>query len=192
MLAAFLAITLYAGLAGATPSVVRAAIMGGLSVLAVQLGRQQNGLNSLAFVAAVMALFAPMILWDVGFQLSFMATLGLILYAGPLSQAFTGLAARRVPQAHSRYSNLWCLWGWVTPTSLSFRALRASLSRSWEVWISTRTGRSTWRRCALALAAPRTHCCDMRVQARPPVQWWIRTGMVCLTWCANSRHWQLS
>jgi len=48
MLAAFLAIALYAGLAGATPSVVRAAIMGGLSVLAVQLGRRQNGLNSLA------------------------------------------------------------------------------------------------------------------------------------------------
>ena len=53
MLAAFLAIALYAGLAGATPSVVRAAIMGGLSVLAVQLGRQQNGLNTLAFMAPI-------------------------------------------------------------------------------------------------------------------------------------------
>jgi competence protein ComEC len=97
MLAAFLGIALYAALAGASAGVVRAAIMGGLGVFAAQVGRQQYGLNSLAFVAALMALADPHVLWDVGFQLSFMATLGLILYAEPLSQWFTGLASRRLP-----------------------------------------------------------------------------------------------
>jgi competence protein ComEC len=97
MLAAFVGIALYAILAGASAAVVRAAIMGGLSVFARQIGRRQNGLNTLAFVAAVMALFDPHVLWDVGFQLSFMATLGLILYAEPLAQAFLNLATRRLP-----------------------------------------------------------------------------------------------
>ena len=99
MLAAFLGIALYAILAGASAAVVRAAIMGGLSVFARQIGRRQSGLNTLAFVAAVMALFDPHVLWDVGFQLSFMATLGLILYAEPLTQAFLNLSTRRLPTA---------------------------------------------------------------------------------------------
>jgi competence protein ComEC len=43
-----------------------------------------------------MALFHPHVLWDIGFQLSFMATLGLVLYADPLSQAFQRLIANRL------------------------------------------------------------------------------------------------
>jgi competence protein ComEC len=106
MLAAFLGIALYAVLAGASAGVVRAAIMGGLGVFAVQIGRRQVGLNSLVFVAALMALANPHVLWDVGFQLSFMATLGLILYADPLSRGFTGLAAR-LPPFTSAPSSRW-------------------------------------------------------------------------------------
>ncbi len=102
MLAAFLGIALYALLAGAGAGVIRAAIMGGLSVFAMRLGRRQNGLNSLAFVAALMALFDAYVLWDVSFQLSFMATLGLVQYADPLSQGFVQLASRRLPPAMVR------------------------------------------------------------------------------------------
>lgn len=96
-IAAVIGIILYTVLVGATPSVVRAAIMGGLAILAGQLGRRQNGLNTLALTAAVMAVFNPNILWDVGFQLSFAATCGLILYAGPLQNWFTRLLAHRLP-----------------------------------------------------------------------------------------------
>jgi competence protein ComEC len=102
MLAAWLGIALYAALAGASASVIRSAIMGGVSIFAIRLGRRQSGLNSLAFVAAVMALFDPMILWDVGFQLSFMATLGLVLYAEPLADRFTVFASRWLPLASAR------------------------------------------------------------------------------------------
>jgi competence protein ComEC len=105
MMAAFLGIALYAVLAGASAGVVRAAIMGGLSVFAAQIGRRQHGLNSLAFVAALMALADPHVLWDVSFQLSFMATLGLILYADPLEGWFYSLASRRfAPDAAQRLS----------------------------------------------------------------------------------------
>ena len=96
-LASLAAIGLYTLLEGASAPVVRAALMSGLSVFAAQVGRRQDGLNTLAFVAALMALFNPQVLWDVGFQLSFLATLGLVLYVGPLTEAFTGLLARRLP-----------------------------------------------------------------------------------------------
>ncbi len=96
-IAAVIGIVLYTVMVGATPSVVRAAIMGGLAILAGQLGRRQNGLNTLAVTAAVMAVINPNTLWDVGFQLSFAATLGLILYAQPLQDWFTRLLARRLP-----------------------------------------------------------------------------------------------
>lgn len=94
MLAAFVGISLYAVLAGANAAVMRAAVMGSLSLLALNLGRRQNGVNGLLIVAGLMALADPYVLWDVSFQLSFMATLGLVLYAQPLQEWFLGFAAR--------------------------------------------------------------------------------------------------
>jgi competence protein ComEC len=91
---AILGIALYTFLVGADAAVVRAALMGTLSILARQLGRRQLALNTLTFVAAIMALFNPLILWDVGFQLSFFATLGLILYGEPLSRLAENLLKR--------------------------------------------------------------------------------------------------
>ncbi len=89
-------------LVGATASVVRAAIMGGLALFARQTGRRQNGLNMLAFTAGVIAVINPNVLWDVGFQLSFAATLGMILYAGPFQDWFTGLLDRHLPSETAR------------------------------------------------------------------------------------------
>jgi competence protein ComEC len=71
---------------GADAAVVRAAIMGAISLTVRQLGRRNDGLNALVLSAVVMAIFNPNIPWDVGFQLSFFATLGLILYAEPFQK----------------------------------------------------------------------------------------------------------
>lgn len=95
-LVALVGILIYTILVGAEAAVVRAAIMGGLTLLAMQLGRRQDGLNSLAIVAALMALIDPNVLWDVGFQLSFAATLGLVLLAEPFTNTFVNLASRRI------------------------------------------------------------------------------------------------
>ncbi|MDX1436530.1 MAG: ComEC/Rec2 family competence protein, partial [Anaerolineales bacterium] len=92
----------YTILVGADAAVVRAAIMGLLAILARQAGRRQAALNSLAFTAALMALFNPLILGDVGFQLSFAATLGLVLYADPLSQSFVRFAGRVLPEERAQ------------------------------------------------------------------------------------------
>ena len=91
---AMFGIAIYTILVGADAAVVRAALMGGLGLLGRQLGRRQDGVASLLFVAIVMAYFNPMVLWDVGFQLSFAATAGLILYAEPLSNWFVRQATR--------------------------------------------------------------------------------------------------
>jgi len=96
-LAAVIGIALYTLLVGANAAVVRAALMGGLALFARQVGRRQDGLNTLTFVAALMAVGNPFVLWDVGFQLSFAATLGLILYAQPLQEWVTQLLTRVSP-----------------------------------------------------------------------------------------------
>ena len=92
--AAVIGILFYTFLVGAEPAVVRAALMGMLSLFAVQVGRRQSGLNTLAFVAALMAVWNPLMLWDAGFQLSFFATLGLILYGTPFQSAVEGFLGR--------------------------------------------------------------------------------------------------
>ncbi|HET9587329.1 MAG TPA: ComEC/Rec2 family competence protein [Anaerolineales bacterium] len=85
-LLAVLGIILYTVLVGGGAAVVRAAIMGSLALFARQVGRRQFALNTLLAVALLMTLWNPLYVWDVGFQLSFFATLGLILYAEPFSQ----------------------------------------------------------------------------------------------------------
>ena len=66
-------------LTGASASVVRAAIMGILVLLAYREGRFYSMTNSLVFAGAAMIALNPKILrFDIGFQLSFLATTGLI------------------------------------------------------------------------------------------------------------------
>ncbi|MCL4258150.1 MAG: ComEC/Rec2 family competence protein [Anaerolineales bacterium] len=92
-------IVVYTLLVGAQASVMRAAIMG-LVVLGSQVtGREQHSLNTLAFTAALMALINPLVLWDVGFQLSFSATLGLLIYAQPLQAWASAQLEQRLPAA---------------------------------------------------------------------------------------------
>ncbi len=94
-----IAIALYTLLVGAGASVLRAAIMAWIGLLGQQIGRRQAGVNSLAFTAALMCLISPTLPWDISFQLTFMATLGLVLYATPMQAAFNRLATRLLPQS---------------------------------------------------------------------------------------------
>lgn len=87
-------ITGYAILVGGDAAVVRAAVMGGLGILGGMFGRRQNGLNSLGVAAFVMVMINPNLPWDIGFQLSIAATLGLILYAQPLEEHFIHFSQR--------------------------------------------------------------------------------------------------
>lgn len=78
------AIILFVILTGASPSVVRAGIMGILVLVAQREGRLYSMTNALALAAAAMIFQNPKILrFDAAFQLSFLATLGLV-YLSPL------------------------------------------------------------------------------------------------------------
>lgn len=80
-------IILYALLAGLEPSIVRASIMGIIVLLAQLLGRQGNSFLALFFAAFIMLMRSPYLVFDIGFQLSFLATFGLI-YLRPLVSTF--------------------------------------------------------------------------------------------------------
>lgn len=65
---------------GLDPPIVRAALMGGIATLGDFAGKRQYGLLSLFFAAGVMLLVWPQWLYSLSFQLSFLATLGIILF----------------------------------------------------------------------------------------------------------------
>jgi competence protein ComEC len=84
----------YAIMVGGSASVVRATIMGILLLWADHLGRPYAAPNALFASGMVMTFFDPNTLFDVGFQLSFMATLGLMVYARPFARSTHAFLAR--------------------------------------------------------------------------------------------------
>lgn len=72
-------IIFYAFLAGFDPPIVRASVMALLSYTALLLGKKQTGVVLLFLSAWLMMLFSPQLLEDISFQLSFAATLGILV-----------------------------------------------------------------------------------------------------------------
>jgi competence protein ComEC len=85
-------IALYTVLSGAGPASLRAGIMGGLLVIAPRLGRRYSVYTGIAGAAIVMSCMDPFLLWDVGFQLSFLATLGIIFLTPYLQRLMQPIA----------------------------------------------------------------------------------------------------
>ncbi|MGC9025850.1 MAG: ComEC/Rec2 family competence protein, partial [Chloroflexia bacterium] len=73
-------ILLYTLFVGAGAAVLRAALMGLLYVLARHVGRPGHGPTALMAAAWAMTLWNPLLLWDTSFQLSFSATLGMLMF----------------------------------------------------------------------------------------------------------------
>jgi competence protein ComEC len=92
---ALVAIGGYVLLVGAEASVVRAGIMGAIFIGAILAGRQNTGWVALAVAAAAMTAAEPQVVHDVSFQLSFVATLGLVTLAGPLGENLAALVSRQ-------------------------------------------------------------------------------------------------
>ena len=80
VLLAAAAVAGYVLLTGASPSVVRAALMAAGLLIARLGGSRAHALAALMAAALAMLLAAPPVLWDVGFQLSALATAGLIWF----------------------------------------------------------------------------------------------------------------
>ncbi|MEP7081564.1 MAG: ComEC/Rec2 family competence protein [Chloroflexota bacterium] len=80
----------YVVLTGATPSVLRAALMAGALLVGRLGGSRAHAGSALGLAALVMLVVAPALLWDVGFQLSLLATGGLIWFGGPIERRLSG------------------------------------------------------------------------------------------------------
>ncbi|MXV94008.1 MAG: DUF4131 domain-containing protein [Chloroflexi bacterium] len=87
-------IFVYAIFVGGSPGVMRAALMSSLVIAGDLLRRKTFKPASLAFAALILLVIDPYALQDLGFQLSFCAVLGLILFADPLSERLKRLLQR--------------------------------------------------------------------------------------------------
>lgn len=96
---ALLLVVLYVLLAGDGPAAQRAGLMSGLFILATYLGRHSTAYVSLCAAGLAMTAVNPLTLWDTGFRLSFLATLGMILFTRPLTRALHACLARWLPAA---------------------------------------------------------------------------------------------
>ena len=77
---------LYIGLTGLEPSVLRAGIMGFVALFALTADRKVKPLGSLLLAAVALLIYNPLWIWDLGFLLSFLATLGLLVTVPIISE----------------------------------------------------------------------------------------------------------
>lgn len=81
------ALSIFIILVGAPPSAVRAGIMGLILILSQKAEREVTSLRAVFYVGLIMLLFNPLLLHsDIGFQLSFLAASGIIIFSGKLEK----------------------------------------------------------------------------------------------------------
>ena len=101
LLSAFVLIV-YTLFVGASPSVVRAMVMAIFAFGGQLIGRSHAGMNGLGLTAGLMTALNPLLPWDASFQLSFAATLGLLLFATPLKEWLSGHLEHRFSEATAK------------------------------------------------------------------------------------------
>ncbi len=98
---AVLGIWIFILMTGFPASAIRAGVMGSLLLWAMKNGRLANAQNAILCSAVVMLFWNPLLLrYDVGFQLSFLATIG-IVYCYPLLENFTREKLQKFPASMS-------------------------------------------------------------------------------------------
>jgi competence protein ComEC len=86
-------------LSGASPSVIRAVVMFSILALGQLLSRKNNGMNNLLLSAVLLLMYDPYYLFDIGFQLSYVALIGILLFQNPV-------------YALIRFKQTWLDWLW--------------------------------------------------------------------------------
>ena len=111
------AVLIYAGLIGFRPSVFRASLMAILFLFATLIDRDSDLFNLLAFAALVLLLLNPQQLWDVGFQLSFVAVASIVYFVPKMEAVLRRLWENEEPSpAHrdvsilTRFRNIAVKW----------------------------------------------------------------------------------
>ena len=129
-------IWIYALVAGATPSIVRAALMFTLLQLAMSASRGGEPLNRLAGVAALMLVWDGRWLYNAGFMLSFISVAAIVEWGIPLSR----LRLRRRG-----------IWGKAQSEVERIELMRTT--KGWLQLIGRRCARSLWTAFAISIVA---------------------------------------
>jgi competence protein ComEC len=85
---AVLSIWAFVFMVGMSPSVVRSAVMLSVYTFFSLLNRDKMSINTLSFAAIIMLVLNPQNLYDVGFELSFVAVLSILIFYRPLYELF--------------------------------------------------------------------------------------------------------
>lgn len=88
------ALLLFSGFVGPEPSVLRAAVMGGLAALSLYVGRGRASLGILCLTGTLLLFADPSLAGEPAFLLSVLATLGIVVFTPPITEVL----ARRVPK----------------------------------------------------------------------------------------------
>ena len=81
-----IAIVILIGLAGAQPAILRAGVMGAAVLVAIVAEKTVKPIGSLLFASVLLLVWNPLWIWDLGFELSALATLGLLVTSEPLQK----------------------------------------------------------------------------------------------------------
>jgi competence protein ComEC len=92
-----IAIATYVAFVGASPSVLRAAAMAGVVLLARESGRAGRASAALSWAAVLILAMDPSLVRDPGFQLSTLATAGLLAWSAPIGVVLTRIGGGRLP-----------------------------------------------------------------------------------------------
>ncbi|MFM7886520.1 MAG: ComEC/Rec2 family competence protein, partial [Pseudanabaena sp.] len=76
----------YLFLTGASPSILRAVVMGFGSLIGLVVQRRSRPVVGLVITAVFLLLYQPLWIWDLGFQFSFLATFGLLTTSRSISE----------------------------------------------------------------------------------------------------------
>ncbi len=88
LLILFVLLWTYAGITGFSPSVNRSVTMFSFVAFGMVYGKHYSSLNGLLASAFLLLIIEPLFLFDIGFQLSYLAMLGIFLFSGSIERVF--------------------------------------------------------------------------------------------------------
>lgn len=98
-------IWLYSLTAGGGASILRAAVMSTLYLFGLLTRKRSNSINLLGASALILLIIEPRFLWEIGFQLSFLAVAGILIFNPLLTQ----WAHNRFPVKHPLLKSVWSM-----------------------------------------------------------------------------------
>lgn len=162
--AVVVAVWLYVMLVGGEPPVVRAALVASAAILSVRFGRRPDFVTLILLAAVLMIFIQPAQIWSLSFQLSFAASLGIVMVmadAGYEGQISSAVAAIKVPIVAliATFPILWFEIGQISLTTLPANILILPLvSVAYPLAALAGLLGLVWEPLAIAVALPARLC----------------------------------